>query len=73
MNLGHPQQSDLPRYRRPSNEEADAQVQLARVTDVLAEMYELLENYAPMWYTERHHETALSALRLVKKVKKAKD
>ena len=68
MSLTHTQQPDSPEYRRPSNEEADARLQLARVTDVLLELCELLEIYAPAWYTEHHHETAASALRVLKKL-----
>ena len=29
---------------------------------VLKELYELLEDYAPAWYTEEHHNRALAAL-----------
>ena len=68
MSLSHTQQPDPPEYRRPSNEEADARLQLTRATDVLLELYELLEIYAPAWYSEHHHETAVSALRVLKKL-----
>jgi hypothetical protein len=33
------------------------------VNAVLQELYELLEDYSPMWYTERHHNRASAALR----------
>jgi hypothetical protein len=29
---------------------------------VLRELYELLEDYAPAWYTEEHHQRAAGAL-----------
>jgi hypothetical protein len=29
----------------------------------LSELYELLEEYGPSWYTEEHHNHALAALR----------
>jgi hypothetical protein len=29
---------------------------------VLEELYKLLEEYAPAWYTEEHHNRALAAL-----------
>ena len=29
---------------------------------VLRELYELLEDYAPAWYTEEHHKRAAAAL-----------
>ena len=30
--------------------------------EALAELIELLEDYAPTWYTEEHHKRALAAL-----------
>ena len=30
--------------------------------EALAELIELLEDYAPSWYTEEHHQRALAAL-----------
>jgi hypothetical protein len=30
--------------------------------EALAELIELLEDYAPSWYTEEHHKRALAAL-----------
>ena len=32
------------------------------VTVVLQELFDLLEDYAPMWYTEEMHDRAVSAL-----------
>jgi hypothetical protein len=29
----------------------------------LEELFELLEDYAPVWYTEEHHDRAIKALR----------
>ena len=29
---------------------------------VLRELFELLEDYAPAWYTEEHHERVVAAL-----------
>ena len=31
-------------------------------TAVLQELYILLEDYAPVWYTQEHHDRALRAL-----------
>jgi hypothetical protein len=39
---------------------------LTRGAEVLAELYELLEEYAPSWYRPQHHERAESALRLLR-------
>lgn len=33
-----------------------------RVTHALTLLYELLEEYAPSWYTQEHHEIAKAAL-----------
>lgn len=30
--------------------------------EVLEELFELLEDYAPTWYTEEHHNRAVAAL-----------
>jgi hypothetical protein len=34
-----------------------------QVLDALKMLFDLLEEYAPMWYTEEHHTHALSALK----------
>ena len=34
-----------------------------RTETVLRELFELLEDYGPAWYTEETHERALAALR----------
>jgi hypothetical protein len=34
------------------------------VRTVLEEVFELLEDYAPLWYTEEHHDRILTALRI---------
>ena len=68
MNTNPTQQSAPARYRRYSNDEPEAKLELARVKDALTELYELLEDYAPTWYTEQHHKKAASALRLTKKL-----
>ncbi len=31
---------------------------------VLRELFQLLEDYSPMWYTEKHHSRAAAALGL---------
>ena len=68
MKLTPTQQSELTRFRRHSYEGPDAKVQLAQATDALAELYQLLEDYAPTWYSEHHHKKAETALRVLKKV-----
>jgi transposase len=62
------ERSDAVSFPRHANQVLEMKLKLARATDALAELYELLEKYAPTWYTQRHHEKAASTLRLVKKV-----
>jgi hypothetical protein len=62
------ERSDAIRFPRHLNQVLEMKLQLARATGALAELYELLEKYAPTWYTQSHHEKAESTLRLVKKV-----
>lgn len=38
----------------------------ARLLEVLSELYELLEDYSPTWYTEEHHRRIQSALHMRK-------
>jgi len=68
MNPNPPQQSELTGHRRYSYEVGAAKAQLAQITDALAELYQLLEDYAPTWYSEHHHKKAESALRVLKKL-----
>ena len=55
------------RSKEPSGDqrkESDAfQKQLACGVEVFQELVNLLEQYAPTWYTEEHHRRALTALR----------
>jgi hypothetical protein len=38
------------------------------VAEAFLQSFELLEEYAPIWYTEQHHQRALSALANLGKV-----
>jgi hypothetical protein len=49
------------------NEASEMTLQLTQLADALAELYGLLEGYAPAWYTLHHHKRAESALRSMKK------
>jgi len=40
-------------------------MELAGVTEVLRELFNLLEQYAPAWCTEEHHNRAVTALRVL--------
>ena len=35
------------------------------VAEAFLESFELLEEYAPVWYTEQHHQRALTACRIL--------
>ena len=35
------------------------------VAEAFLELFELLEEYAPIWYTEEHHQRALTAWRIL--------
>lgn len=39
------------------------------VAEAFLELFELLEEYAPIWYTEQHHQFAISACRILQKSK----
>jgi len=41
------------------------------VAEAFSELFELLEQYAPTWYTEQHHDRALAAHSVVEKSKGA--
>jgi len=46
---------------------SETELDRARLVDVLSELQNLLEQYAPSWYTEKHHEKAMAALRTLGK------
>jgi hypothetical protein len=63
--------------RRPFDEKAlprsggkkslDSQFKI--VAEAFLELFELLEEYAPIWYTKQHHQRALTARRILQKSK----
>lgn len=57
MNLQHVEEKHL-------EEERDAQQSPSEVvTSSFLELFALLEEYAPVWYTEGHHNRAVAAVR----------
>lgn len=48
--------------------EAENRIDRQRLVDALADLHQLLEEYAPSWYTQEHHEKAESALQLSEKI-----
>ena len=49
----------------PSLAASKDQSERARLIEALSELYNLLESYAPVWYTEAHREKVMAALRPV--------
>src|SRR6267143_2960 len=66
--LGHTEQLEMSSFPKQMNETSEMRLQLAQLAEALAELYGLLESYAPTWYTLHHHERAESALRSMKKL-----
>jgi len=53
--------------RRPGREKSDAfKAQLVYFAEVFHELFELLEQHAPLWYTEEQHNRALAALSIMR-------
>lgn len=54
------ERTDLPDSHPKESPESRASAPTAR--EVLEELFLLLEDYAPVWYTEQHHNRAVAAL-----------
>jgi len=46
-----------------SHSKENSEVHSPTAREVLEELFLLLEDYAPTWYTEEHHNRAVAALR----------
>jgi len=57
--------------RRGGQKSLDSQYEI--VAEAFLELFELLEEYAPIWYTEDHHQRALTAWRILQKAKLSPD
>jgi hypothetical protein len=65
--------SEFQERRGRQREKSDAlQPQLASVVEAFRELFNLLEEYAPPWYTEEHHNRAVAALRSFEESRHAK-
>jgi hypothetical protein len=65
--------SEFQERRGRLREKSDAlQPQLASVIEAFRELFNLLEEYAPPWYTEEHHNRAVAALRALEEPRHAK-
>jgi hypothetical protein len=60
------EQFGVPTLTGRSNVTVDVDLDLEKkhLAESLAELCDLLESYAPVWYTREHHERAQSALSL---------
>ena len=58
--------SELDESSEGQREKSDAlRIELAGVAEVLRELFNLLEQHAPTWYTEEHHNRAVAVLRVL--------
>jgi len=66
--VGRSEQSDVnsPPHRLNATTEMD--LQLAQLANAFADLYQLLEQYAPVWYTEEQHDKAKWALGSLKRL-----
>ena len=67
MIVHHSEQLDVSSFPKQTNEASEMRLQLRHLANALTEVYELLEDYAPTWYTLHHQERVESALRSAKK------
>ena len=61
--MSDPESDEMSRGQRQKSDVT--QTQLAFVEEVFLGLFKLLEQYAPVWYTEEHHNRAASALRVL--------
>jgi prephenate dehydrogenase len=40
----------------------ELELEVPTTREVLEELFQLLEDYGPTWYTEKHHDRAVAAL-----------
>jgi hypothetical protein len=65
--IGKGRPSERDRLVRNSHRASSFEVQQRQVADVLTELFDLFEQYAPAWYTRKHHYRVESALRILRK------
>jgi len=57
--------------RTHSNQRETNEMEFTVAARAFLELFHLLEEYAPVWYTEQHHNSALVAQRLIARTIKA--
>ena len=60
------QESPVRSIARPGKSDPEMESRLRLAADALSELYQLLEEYGPSWYTKGHHERAEAALLLLR-------
>ena len=62
-----------PAKKRPSEQSLPVSTAstTVKLIEALAELHELLEQYAPSWYTQEHREKTIAALQMAEKVRTA--
>jgi hypothetical protein len=71
VNLGRSEESDVNSPRHCLNTTTEKELQLAQLENAFAELYHLLEQYAPVWYTQEQHDKARWALGSLKRLNEA--
>jgi len=66
--FGRSEQSDLNSHSHRLNATADMELQMAQLANAFAELYHLVEQYAPVWYTLEQHDKANWALGSLKRL-----
>ena len=54
-------------FAPPLNSESETDPVQTRLVDALVDLHNLLNEFAPSWYTQEHHTKAESALQLLKR------
>jgi len=57
---------------RHCDEQGTPGIEFTNVAQAFLELFRLLEEYAPVWYTEQHHKNAVVAQRLLVRAINAK-
>ena len=60
------QEAPVSNIARPLRSDQEIESHLRMAAGVLSELYQLLEEYGPSWYTKDHHERAEAALLLLR-------
>jgi len=62
-----PKRFDTSSVSDETNKQVPCNAECKIVADVFMELFELLEEYGPVWYTEQHYRRALAAKLVLQK------